>query len=55
MHHDSHTHLALMIAERRERSAAGPHADRARRVAQLRRLDRRAEQAAARARLARLV
>lgn len=53
--HEPHTHLALLRAAQRERALTGTHADRARRLAHLRRLDRRAEQAAARARLARLV
>ena len=52
--HDPSTYLLLARAEQRERSRAAASQTRAAQVARLRRLDRRAQQAATRARLVRL-
>ena len=52
---DSSTHLLLARSEQRDRERLAAEHARAGRLLRLRRLDRRAEQATARARLARLV
>lgn len=52
--YDTSTYLQLSRAESRARSEAAASTNRAARVARLRRLDRRAQQAATRARLVRL-
>ena len=52
--YDAHTHLLLAHAEQRARTRQAARANLAARVLRLRRLDRRAEQVATRARLLRL-
>ena len=52
--YDTSTHLLLARSEQRERQSVVASENRALRVARLRRLDRRAHSAAARARLLRL-
>ena len=52
--YDTSAHLRLHEADRRERTTSSAQANRAARVVRLRRLDRRVEQAASRARLMRL-
>ena len=53
--YDTSTHLLLASREHAERTSHAATRSRALRLARLRRLDRRAQTAAARARLARLV
>ena len=52
--YDSSTHLLLASREHAERTTSARHEARALHLARLRRLDRRAQTAATRARLARL-
>ncbi len=52
--HDTSTHLLLTRADQRERSQYAAERSRVDRLARLRRLDRRAQQTATRARLVRL-
>jgi len=52
--HEPTTHLMLASRESVERQSTAAHRNRALRLAQLRRLDRRAQTAATRARLTRL-
>jgi hypothetical protein len=52
--YDVHTHLQLHSAEQHERQLDAARANRAARVVRLRRLDRRVQQVATRARLVRL-